>query len=126
MHLAYSYYPTASGPKCELCIVPDKPENWSLPFPVDLMLNNPAAFYFIGPGEGINVHEVPEENAKILEACPPAFFFITPNRADNPGVKATELKIIPQGDKQYSTFYKRDNKAEWKEFVSNQQRKEFS
>lgn len=124
MHLAYSLITIGNQPRMELCLIPDKPDIFNSPVPVDLLDDSSAAFYSIGVGEGVNISIDPKDNSKIITPLKPGILYITVNTPVNPGVKAHQIKLVYTGDRKYETYYRRDGKEDWRKFISNAPRKE--
>ena len=128
MHLAYVHYPTATGAKFELALIPDKPFSFSIPLPISFLEDNVTAFFMVGIGEGVNVVSNPAENSLTIYALHPSIIFLTPDTTDSPGLKAAELRLTVEGQsasgmKIYKTEYRKDNRDKWRSYVANAQKK---
>ncbi len=108
MFLAYVYVNTPEYRGLELTLVPDKPDQFSLPIPVDSLVETTAALLRISPLEAMVVKKDPEGDILILEPAAPSKLFITPDLHDKPGVSVKTMRIQFFGGRNYQITYIQD------------------
>ena len=114
MHLAFChpFGPTADQP--ELCLVPERPDQFSFPIRVDSLIETNAAIYRLSPYEGVRV-KFNSEGGMIIEPVPPSKMYLTPSQPDRPGFIVKRVKVVKSGLRQYETYFMGEAKeAEWK------------
>lgn len=113
----------------DLCLVPEKPDSLAVPVRVRDLFPTVAGFQRIGPDEGVAVSNSTTDDGIVVAALPPGGIFLTPNLPNSPGFRVRRIKILlsfdePSGAPNYRTFYERDGKKEWEEWVANRERRE--
>lgn len=98
--------------KPDLCIIPDKPDQFSVPVRIDSLINTEAAIHRLGPIEAITVEIDPSDKGIVIAPLKPAKFFLTPDVHDQPGVSVRKVKIFKGADGRYATFYLMDRHEE--------------
>ena len=104
----------------DLCFVPDKPDNLSLPVRVDELEQTDAAVFRMGPEESMIVTREPD-GSKLITAREPALVYLTPNLSQYPGVRAKYVKILKTGEREWRTYFSKD-KARWDEWTPSKER----
>ncbi len=102
----------------ELCLIPEKPDMLSRPVVVDYLFETKCAIYRLSPQEVFTIALDPKDNGLVIRAVKPTAVCITPNFADKPATKVTELKIIREGAKAYRILYIPDTSGDkaWREW----------
>ncbi len=121
MLLAYVIVPDSRSDVPRLCIVPEYSDLLARPIPVDVVVANPAAVYWVGPKEAFVVENQRDPNVKVLRSVPPAAIFLTPNSPNQPGIITAKIKLTKRPDGSYETQYSRDSGENWKPWVANSQ-----
>jgi hypothetical protein len=117
MYLAYSLVNIGSELEMRLCLVPDKPDMFSYPIPVEKFLNCDSAVCRVGPGDTCTIQWLEAEKTFMIKAVSPSKMYLTPELPTKPGVHITRLRLIKRGVS-YETFYgqERDSADTWKEW----------
>ena len=118
MLLAYMHCPGAQSNFPELCLLADKPDQFSVPARVDTLRVTDAAVYRAGPEEALTVEKDPEDGGLILAPFYPAKLFLTPDLPQYPGFHVKKAKIFVSRDGQYRVFYIQDKDSQntWREW----------
>lgn len=97
--------------KPELCIITDKPDQFSRPVSIASLCTTEAASIRLGPNEGINVW-FEDDGGVVIEPVKPSRIFLTPNQPDLPGFQVARVKVVTT-EQGYRTFYQKD-RVEWR------------
>lgn len=118
MLFAYAYCYGSASERPELCLIPDKPDQFSVIVRVDSLIETAAAVIRLSPTEGIKVKF--EDSALVIEAVIPARIFITPSLPDRPGIIVKSVRVVRR-DNSYVTYIKDETRdAQWKPFKPNE------
>ena len=115
MLLAYSPYVTNERGYAELCIIPDKPDSLSVPYPVNKFFVTNAGILRLGPEEALLVESVTSSEV-VFKALNPSKLFLTLDLPLKPGFHVNQVKVQIT-ERGYKSFYKRE-KPEWQEWVA--------
>jgi hypothetical protein len=99
----------------ELCLVADKPDEFSVPVSIDSLIVTEAACIRLGPHEGVNVSKDPDDGGLVIDPINHAKLFITPSQPDLPGFRVLGIKMVKKPEGGYQTYFKQD-KPEWREW----------
>jgi hypothetical protein len=126
MLLAFMHCFGAQSNCAELCIVPDKPDQFSVPVRVDTLEVTDAAVLRLGPIEAITVRLDPRDNGMVIEPMFPAKLFITPDLPQYPGVHVKRLKILRTAERQYQVYFlhDKDREEDWRAWHANHRDKQ--
>lgn len=123
MLLAYALR-TPQSPRPELCIIPERPDQFSCLIPVDILHESSAAVYRIGQGEAFRVWADAQDGGIVIEPVQPSKIYLTPSQADRPGILVKSVKIVQDSNGCMVTFYKQDRgqgkESDWQRFHPNQ------
>lgn len=115
---AYCYGPQMEQP--ELCLIPEKVDQFSFPVPLTTLFETKSAVIRIGHTEGIRVRIDPDDNGMIIDPILPSRVFLTPNQPDRPGLMAKNLKVVFRSDGSFDAFFKDEGReAQWKPWKPN-------
>lgn len=110
--------------KPELCILPEKPDQFSFVVPVDFLFETEAAVFRIGPSEALRVWIDQHDGGKIIEPVQPSKIYLTPSQADRPGIAVKAVKVVKVDIDHFHSFFRQDRgpgkEEEWKRFVPNE------
>lgn len=120
MLFAYAYCFGSESERPELCLIPDKPDQFSVIVRVDSLIETKAAIIRLSPTEGIKVKYEPQESALLIEAVVPAKIYITPSQPDRPGVIVKSLKVVRKDDEFLSYFKDETRDSSWKLWKPNE------
>lgn len=122
MLLAYIHCRGIESLYPELCIIPDKPDQFSGPVRVDSLIDTDCALLRLSPHEMLRVQRVQEENITLIEAVTPAKLLLIPAQQDRPGSEVKRVKIVTVGERKYRVYYLQDlrDSNSWKEWIPNQ------
>lgn len=117
MYLAYCLIAESGTSSLRLCMVPDKPDEISIPIPVDRFINCEAAICRVGLGDSCTIKWLEEEQSFLIKSVSPSRMYLTPELPTKPGVWVTRIKVKKQGAS-YTTLYgqERDEADQWKEW----------
>ena len=101
-----------------LCLVADKPSDWSVPVKIDTVEITAASVLLISNEEGATVKKDPSENGIHIEAIRPAHLYLTPNLPERPGFSVAKVKIVTIGDRKYKIHF--DRGRGWEPWTPNQ------
>lgn len=118
MFLAYVTCGHVTEAKQLLCIVPDKPDQFSSLIPVDSLSETESAYHRVSQLEVMVVLRDDSDGGMIAQAIAPSKLYITPNMHDKPGLAVAQLKIIKHADGRYVVTYiqEGDPSSTWKEW----------
>ncbi len=109
--------------KPELCVIPEKPDQFSFAVPVDFLFETEAAVFRIGPSEALRVWIDKDDGGKIIEPVQPSKMFLTPSHGDRPGITVKAVKIVRVDIDHFHAYFKPDRGPgkddDWKRFVPN-------
>ena len=122
MLLAFVHCRGIDAPYPDLCMLADKPDQFSVPVPVEALRETDCALFRMGPYEMLRVQRVPEESAIVLDAVTPGKLHLIPPQQDRPGSEVRRLKIVRLGERQYRVLYLQEGRDPnaWKEWNPNQ------
>ena len=124
MLLAYmNCDPQANFP--DLCLIPDKPDQFSVPVRVDTLRVTEAAVFRLGPEEALTVEKDPEDGGLVLVPFFPAKLYLTPDLPQYPGMGVKKAKIFISRDGVYSIYYVQDKDAQgtWREWIPSRDKR---
>ena len=124
MLLSYVHCFGPQSEQPELCIVPDKPDQFSVPARVDTIGVTDAGVFRVGPAETFVAKVDPEDGGLIIEPVKPSKLFITPDLPEQPGVKARSIKILKNEEGRCKSYYLADRPDEkhWQEWDPTKKR----
>lgn len=85
MLLAYSHCAHRDKLSFELCLIPDKPDDYGRPVPVSMLEVTESGVFKLGPGESCVVRPTNRENSFVIDPIKPAKMFLSLDRPDQPG-----------------------------------------
>jgi len=118
MLLAYVHCFGVQSP-AELCLVADRPDQFSVPVRVDLLEPTECAVLRLGPVESVTVRADATDNGLVIEPFFPAKLFLTPDLPQYPGVFVKRLKVIFLGERRHRVFFQQEKDAgsgDWREW----------
>ena len=104
----------------DLCIIPDKPDNLSIPTSVFMLTETVAAVYRVGPEEAF-ITNLDTDGALIIQAMEPAGLYLTLNVAIRPGLRVRRIKLFRNPDRTCRVQYEKD-RGGWIDYQANLQR----
>lgn len=107
MLLAFIHFPGHETDQPVLCIVPDRPDQFSVAAPVDSLGDCESAVYRSGPEESFLAKQDQEDGSIIIEPCKPAKLYLTPNLHERPGIHVRRVKIAKHSG-MVETFFLQD------------------
>jgi len=115
MLLAYVHCDGAEGGGPQLCIVPDKPDQFSIAAKVDMLGETTSAIYRVGPVESLITYRDPDDGGIIIKPIRPAKLFLTLNLSDSPGNSVDKVKILKGADGNFQSFFhqERFKEGDW-------------
>lgn len=120
MLLAYMSLQTSPLAPPVLCMVAEKPDQFSLPLPVESMIETKGAICRLGPQEAIKVRVDEAENALLIDPVIPGKIFVTTSLPDRPGFNIGRLKIR-RDNGVLIVFYMPDKgPQDWREWRPNE------
>ena len=106
-----------------LCIVPDKPDQFSSLVPVDSLIATDCAYHRVSPSESLTIWKDEGDGGMVMQANVPSKLFITPDIHDRPGLAVARLKILRvEGGYQVSYIQESDPSNAWKEWNPNKRK----
>lgn len=123
MFLSYVTCGQLEAARPVLCIVPDKPDQFSSLIPVASLGETVCAYHRASALETFTVARDEADGGMVLQALTPSKLFITPDLHDKPGVAVALLKIL-ETEKGVVVSYiqEGDPSATWKEWNPNKRR----
>jgi len=126
MYLAYLHLRGFEAQAPVLCMLPDKPDEFTVPSRIDSLQVTEAALYRLGPLESAKIEVDPNDGGLVIEPVRPAKLYLTPNLPQSPGMTAKRIKIFRKdtGDSSqmaFETQYLQDgvSKEEWLKWEPN-------
>ena len=103
----------------ELCLVPDRPDQFSVPVRIESLEATEAAVFRVGPVEAVTIKIDALDRGLIIEPLSPAKLFVTPDLPQYPGVHVKKLKVLKLAERRYRTLFQqeKDRGEEWREWV---------
>ena len=105
----------------ELSIVPDKPDQLSIPVNVFTIHPTRAAVYRVSAEESFMAIADPTDGGLVLKAIEPAGLYLTLNVAIRPGLRVKRIKLLRREDGSCTTMYEKE-RGGWEEYVANHER----
>jgi hypothetical protein len=108
-------YTLISG-KQTLALIPEKPDVFSFPIPVESLQETVAGVLRLGPTEALTVRL--QEEDLVLEPVRPAKLFITIDLPTMPGIAVEKIKLSRSLSGEWQTTYRQERfeKGEWREW----------
>jgi hypothetical protein len=120
MLLAYVHCLGPEAPFPELCLIPERPDQFSYPVRVDALIQTDAAVVRLSCVEAVKVEIDPRDNGKIIEPVIPSKLYLTPSQPDRPGIVVRKVKVIKIDQMHHRTYFLGEAKdADWKEWMPN-------
>ena len=120
MIIAYMTLPTSPLAPPVLCMLAEKPDQFSLPLPVEAMIETKAAVCRLGPQEGIKIRHDDTDNSLLIDPVIPGKIFVTPSLPDRPGFNVGRLKIRRDNGNLTVFFMPEKGPQEWREWRPNE------
>ncbi|NLF25226.1 MAG: hypothetical protein GX589_06155 [Deltaproteobacteria bacterium] len=119
MLFAYMLCSGLQSEHAELCLIPERPDQFSVPVRIESLEPTEAAVFRVGPTEAITVKVDPHDRGLIIEPFPPTKIHITPDLPQYPGVNVKKLKVLKLAERSYRTLFQqeKDRNEEWREWV---------
>lgn len=100
-----------------LCIVPDKPDQFSSLVPVDSLIPTDCAYHRLSGHESLTVWKDEADGSVVMQPNVPSKLFITPDIHDRPGVAVAKLKVARNEQGYLVTYIQEgDPSSTWKEW----------
>lgn len=124
MLLAYMHC-DAQANSPDLCLIPDKPDQFSIPVRVETLRITDVAVYRVGPEEALTIDNDPQDGGLVLVPFFPAKLYLTPDLPQYPGMYVKKAKICISRDGLYSIFYvqEKDPQDAWREWVPSRDKR---
>jgi hypothetical protein len=121
MLLAYAYPFGPASDRPELCLLPAKPDQFSVPVRVFTLIETKCAVLRLSPTEGITVQMDRSDGGCIITPVVPSKLYLTPSQPDRPGIIVKSVKVIPREDGSATTYYLDEGRSagSWKEWAPN-------
>lgn len=118
MFLSYVVCGDVAVARPVLCIVPDKPDQFSNLIPMSALCESDSAYMRVSGLEALLVRVDQEDQCFVLEPVAPSKLYITPDLHDKPGVSVRALKVVPLAENRYQVFFIQeiDSSGNWKEW----------
>lgn len=100
----------------ELCLLADKPDQYSVPVSVESLVETNFACIRLGPHEAVLVKHDSSDNSLVLNPVIPAKFYLTPSLPDRPGVEVRVLKVLKREETGYEVYFQQEKdkaSGEW-------------
>ncbi len=120
MLLAYTNYHDPKADKVELCLVPEKIDQFAVPLKVSALQVTENAVIRVSALEGLKVKIDQSDGSVVATPVEPAQMFLTPSYPDYPGIRVKQLKFIREGNFIHVFFMSMSGKAEWKSWKPNE------
>lgn len=116
---AYCFGPQMQHP--ELCLIPEKVDQFSFPVPVYSFFETRSAIIRVGHTEGVRIRIDPDDGGMVIDPISPARLFLTPNQSDRPGLMVKFIKVLFAEDGSFEAFFKDEGRdAQWKPWKPNE------
>ena len=111
------------NPRPVLCIVPDKPDEFSSLVPVDSLIPTDCAYHRVSGQETLTIWKDQGDGGTVMQANVPSKLYITPDLHDRPGVAVARLKVL-RSESGYEVTYiqEGDPASTWKEWNPTKRR----
>ncbi|MGI6524479.1 MAG: hypothetical protein ACOX2O_04175 [Bdellovibrionota bacterium] len=125
MLLAYMHCFGVESDCHDLCLVADKPDQFSCPVRVVTLRETTAAVYRLGPQECVNIDLDRNDNGLVITPLYPANLFLTPDLPTYPGMKTKKIKIFQNQNGDFTVYYlpEVDIDGSWKEWIPNREKR---
>ena len=106
-----------------LCVVPDKPDEFSNLVPFDSLIPTDCAYHRVSGQETLTVWKDEGDGGVLMQPNVPSKLFITPDLHDRPGVAVARLKVLRTENGYLVTYIQEgDPASQWKEWNPNKRR----
>lgn len=119
MLIAYTNYHDPRSENLDLCLIPERPDQYAFPLKVSALRQVENAIIRVSALEGIKVKQEGEATL-IVTPVEPAPMFITPSYPDLPGIRIKLAKFIFEPNIVRVFFTLPAGKAEWREWRPNE------
>jgi hypothetical protein len=97
MLLAYSHCAYPDKLSFELCLIPDKPDDFGRPMPLSLIEVTESAVLKVGAGESCLIRPTNKDGAIVIDPIKPAKIYLTLDRPDQPGFAVKTALLRKEG-----------------------------
>ena len=123
MYLAYQHCFGTESTQPELCLIPDKPDNFSCVVRIESLRETDCALIRLSPEESIKVEIDRSDGGMVIQAVKPGKLYVTPNLPQNPGIHVRKSKVIKLADHTYEIWFQHDKETsgepEWTKWEPN-------
>jgi hypothetical protein len=120
MILAYAYPFGPGADQPELCLIPSKPDQFSVPVRVFTLIETRCAVIRLSPTEGITVQMDQSDGGYVVTPVVPSKLYLTPSQPDRPGINVKSVKIVPNEDGSATTYFLDEGRnSGWKAWTPN-------
>ncbi len=102
----------------ELCLIPEKPDKFSVLARIETLRVTDAAVYRLSPEEAFTVERDEQDGGMVITPLHPARLFLTPNLPQYPGVQVKKVKILKDAEGRFRLQYQneKDVQETWREW----------
>ena len=125
MLLAYMHNRAAYLSWPELCLVPHKTDEFTMPIRVDTLRPTDSAVYRLGPEEALLVEKDEKDGGTIIVPMYPAKLYLTLDLPQFPGMNVKQAKVLKDAEGAYKVFYPydKDGETSWRQWIPNREKR---